>query len=187
MDRSIFMPQRSHGATRGFTLVELLMSLAIAATLVFAGVPAYQHWLGQYQLNNQAQFMAGAFNEARSEAIRRNLRVTLCKTRDGSTCDEDARWEQGWIMFVDQNENGDLDDNEPVLRSEGPAQARVSVHGNQPVANYVSFTSLGHARMLSGALQMGTLQLCLSGYDAVKVVLANGGRARIERTQEPCA
>jgi archaellum component FlaG (FlaF/FlaG flagellin family) len=63
----------------------------------------------------------------------------------------------------------------------------VYVHGNAPVANYVSFTALGHARMLNGALQMGTLQVCLSGYDAIKVVLANGGRARIERTQERCA
>ena len=183
----MLMPRRPRGATRGFTVVELLVSLAIAGILALVGMPAYQHWLGQSQLNNQAQFMAGAFNEARSEAIRRNLRVTLCKTRDGRTCDDDARWEQGWIMFVDQNQNGDLDEDEPVLRTEGPAQARVSVHGNQPVANYVSFTSLGYARMLSGALQMGTLQLCLSGYDAVKVVLANGGRARIERTQQRCA
>ena len=186
MDRSIFMP-RLRVTTRGFTLVELMVSLAIAGILLCAGLPAYQHWLGRYQLDNQAQFMAGAFNEARSEAIKRNLRVTLCKTQDGRTCDDDARWEQGWIMFVDQNQNGDLDEDEPVLRTEGPAQARVSVHGNAPVADYVSFTSLGHARMLNGALQMGTLQLCLSGFDAVKVVLANGGRARIERTQERCA
>ena len=187
MDRWTVVLHRPRAITRGFTLVELIVSLAIAGILLSAGLPAYQHWLGQYQLNNQAQFMAGAFNEARSEAIKRTLRVTLCKPRDGGACDDDAGWEQGWIMFVDQNQNGDLDDDEPVLRIEGPAQARVSVHGNQPVANYVSFTSFGHARMLSGALQMGTLQLCLSGYEAVKVVLANGGRARIERSQERCA
>jgi type IV fimbrial biogenesis protein FimT len=187
MEQSILMPHRPRARGARIHARRAAREPGDRRILVFAGVPAYQHWLGQYQLNNQAQFMAGAFNEARSEAIRRNLRVTLCKTRDGRTCDEDARWEQGWIMFVDQNQNGDLDDDEPVLRTEGPAQARVSVHGNQPVADYVSFTSLGHARMLSGALQMGTLQLCLSGYDAVKVVLANGGRARIERTQERCA
>ena len=187
MNQWMLVPRRTGRATRGFTLVELIVSLAVAAILLFAGVPAYQQWLGQYRLDNQAQFLAGAFNEARSEAIKRNLRVTLCKTRDGKTCDDDARWEQGWIMFVDRNQNGEPDEDEPVLRTEGPTQAQVSVRGNAPVANYVSFTSLGHARMLSGALQMGTVRLCLAGFDAVKVVLANGGRARIERTRERCA
>jgi type IV fimbrial biogenesis protein FimT len=171
----------------GFTLIELMASLAIAAVLLSAGLPNYRHWFGQHRLNNQAEFMAGAANEARSEAVRRNLRVTLCKTSDAKSCDENARWEQGWIMFVDQNQNGDLDEGEPILRIEGPAQAPISVRGNEPVANYISFTALGHARMLSGALQMGTLRLCSPGYDVVKVVLANGGRARIEHTKERCA
>lgn len=187
MDRLILASKRPGRVAHGFTLVELLLSLAIAGILLFAGLPAYQHWLGQYQVNNHAQFLAGAFNEARSEAIKRNHRVTLCKTRDGSACDEGAKWEQGWITFADRNQNGDIDEDEPVLHTEGPAQARVSVHGNAPVANYVSFTGVGHARMLNGALQMGTLQVCLSGYHAIKVVLANSGRARIERTQERCA
>ena len=174
-------------ARHGFTLIELMAGLAITAVLVSAGLPAYAHWLGQSRLNNQAELMAGAASEARSEAIRRNLRVTLCKTSDARGCDEDARWEQGWIMFVDRNQNGDVDEGEPILRVEGPAQGAISVRGNEPVANYISFTALGHARMLSGALQMGTLRLCSSGYEAVKVVLANGGRARIERTKERCA
>src|SRR5215831_3755302 len=107
-------------ARLGFTLIELMASLAIAAVLVSAGLPAYAHWLGQSRLDNQAELMAGAANEARSEAIRRSLRVTLCKTRDATGCDEDARWEQGWIMFVDRNQNGEVDAGEAILHVEGP-------------------------------------------------------------------
>jgi type IV fimbrial biogenesis protein FimT len=180
-------PDRGKQTICGFTLIELMAGLAVAAVLLSVGLPAYRHWLGQYQLNNQAEFMAGAASQARSEAIRRNLRVTLCKTRDAKSCDEDGRWEQGWIMFVDQNQNGDRDEGEPILRVGGPAQAAISVHGNAPVASYLSFTSLGHARMLNGALQMGTLRLCSPSYEAVNVVLAAGGRARIERTKESCS
>ena len=117
MDRLIFASKRPDRVAHGFTLVELLLSLAIAGILLFAGLPAYQRWLGQYQVNNQAQFLVGAFNEARSEAIRRNHRVTLCKTRDGNACDEGAGWEQGWIMFADRNQNGEIDGDEPVLHT----------------------------------------------------------------------
>jgi type IV fimbrial biogenesis protein FimT len=60
------------------------------------------------------------------------------------------------------------------------------VRGNHPVADYVSYTSLGHARMLSGALQMGTLVVCKPGQSALQVVLANSGRARVQPTSQRC-
>jgi hypothetical protein len=50
----------------------------------------------------------------------------------------------------------------------------------------VSYTSLGHARMLSGALQMGTFVVCKPGQDALQVVLANSGRARVQPTAQRC-
>jgi hypothetical protein len=50
----------------------------------------------------------------------------------------------------------------------------------------VSYTSFGFARTLNGALQMGTFVVCKPGQNAIKVVLANSGRARIDRTTQPC-
>ena len=63
---------------------------------------------------------------------------------------------------------------------------RVTITPNTPVKDYVSYTSLGVARMNSGALQMGTFVLCLSGRPEVHVVLANSGRARIEKMPAIC-
>jgi type IV fimbrial biogenesis protein FimT len=54
------------------------------------------------------------------------------------------------------------------------------------VADYVSFTSLGHARRHDGALQMGSFTVCRAGEDALKVVLANSGRVRVDTTREVC-
>jgi type IV fimbrial biogenesis protein FimT len=76
-----------------------------------------------------------------------------------------------------------------VCRSSSRAtQARdgITIRGNGPVARYVSYTSLGHARRHDGALQMGTFTICRRGADAFKVVLANSGRTRIDATNEAC-
>jgi type IV fimbrial biogenesis protein FimT len=61
------------------------------------------------------------------------------------------------------------------------------VRANRPLDGYVSYTSLGQARMLNGALQMGTFTVCRSGQQALHVVLAGSGRVRIEKPGERCA
>jgi type IV fimbrial biogenesis protein FimT len=91
----------------------------------------------------------------------------------------------GPTMYVDENRDGDIDSDESVIRREGSADG-ITVSGNPPVANYVSYTALGHARLLSSALQMGTFVVCKPGQDALKVVLANSGRARIDKTRDRC-
>jgi len=60
------------------------------------------------------------------------------------------------------------------------------VSANRPLDDYVSYTSFGFARQLSGALQMGTFVVCKPGLNAIHVVLANSGRARIDRTVIRC-
>jgi type IV fimbrial biogenesis protein FimT len=178
---------RDRAADRGFTLIEMLIALAIFAILVRLGLPSYRDWIASQQLANHAHYVADMLDLARSEAIKHGYRVNLCKSRDKRLCTEDGGWEQGWLLFVDENHSGQVDGDESVLRKEGPAGNEITMRGNRPVEDYVSFTSLGHARMLSGALQMGTFVLCKPGQNALNVVLANSGRARIDKTSERCS
>ena len=90
------------------------------------------------------------------------------------------------MMYVDVNHDGRIDAGEPVLGVEGPASPGITITANRPLDDYVSYTSVGHARMLNGALQMGTFTLCRHGQRAQHVVLANGGRVRTERTAVVC-
>ena len=73
-----------------------------------------------------------------------------------------------------------------MLWVEQAAPAGVTMAANGPLRHYVSYTSLGHARMLNGALQMGTFTVCRRGRPAVDVVLAHSGRVRIARTSAIC-
>jgi type IV fimbrial biogenesis protein FimT len=171
----------------GFSLIEIMIALAVFALLVRLGLPSYHDWIAAQQLANHAHFIADTLDLARSEAIKHGYRVNLCKTHDQRQCTDDGGWEQGWLLFVDENDSGQVDDDESVLHREGPARDSITMRGNRPVADYVSYTSLGHARLRSGALQMGTFTLCKPGQNALKVVLANSGRARIDRTTDRCS
>jgi type IV fimbrial biogenesis protein FimT len=173
-------------ARHGFSLIELLAALAILGTLTLAALPAYRNWIASQQLANHARFLADTLDIARSDAIKHGYRVNVCKSGDRRQCAAMGGWEAGWIMFVDENNDGDIDSDEQVIRMEGSAPDGITVRGNRPVENYVSYTSLGHARLQSGALQMGTFVVCKAGQNALKVVLANSGRARIDRTHDRC-
>ena len=173
-------------AARGVTLVELLIGLALAGVLLAVAVPGYSEWIARAELANHAQQLAGSLALARSEAIKRGERVNLCRTPDGRQCGDGAGWEAGWLVHVDADRDGRVGAGEPVLRVEPAAAPGIRVQANRPLADYVSFTGIGSARLLAGGLQMGTFTVCRPGLPAVRVVLANSGRVRTETTRERC-
>jgi type IV fimbrial biogenesis protein FimT len=171
---------------RGLTLVELVVAAAIVAGLMLVAGPAYERFLAYYRLRSHAQALAAALNVARSEAIKRNYRVNLCKSRDLASCDHADGFEVGWILHVDADGQGQPDPGERPLRAEPRAPEGMTIRGNGPVADFVSYTPMGHARKLNGALQMGTFTVCSPGLSAIEVVLAHSGRIRIVNTTHPC-
>lgn len=170
----------------GATLIEVAIGLAIAGVLLLQALPAWADWIADLRLRVHAEALARTLTRARSEAIRTGHRVTTCKSADGRSCRAAGSWAQGWLLYVDANRNGEQDADEPPLAVEGPAEHGIVTVGNRPVAEYVAFTSLGHARLLNGGLQMGTFVACMPHRAALHVVLAHSGRVRIERTKEPC-
>ena len=173
-------------APRAFTLIETLVAIAIVALLLVAAGPAFQDWLGAYELANHAKHLAESMMRARTDAIRTGHRVSLCKSPDQVQCADAGSWDGGFLVFVDENQDGRIDRGEPILGIDGHAPRGITITANRPLDDYVSYTSLGHARMLNGALQMGTFTVCRRGQRAMHVVLANSGRVRTERTTDLC-
>jgi type IV fimbrial biogenesis protein FimT len=178
-------PARLHGPA-GWSLVELLVALALLASLSLLAGPMYSNVIAERQLLDRARLLADTLNAARSEAIKHGNRVNVCKSRDGRTCASSGSWDMGWITFTDDDRSADVGSDEVVLRADGPARDGVTISANRPVASYVSYTSLGYARTVNGALQMGTFTVCKSGQYALDVVLANGGRVRIDKSKVRC-
>lgn len=87
-------------AARGFTLVELMVTLAIFGLLVGMALPSLEGLLLGPRLGSYANSFNASATLARSEAIKRNASVTLCASADGSNCATSGDWEQGWIVLA---------------------------------------------------------------------------------------
>jgi type IV fimbrial biogenesis protein FimT len=83
---------------RGFTLVELMVTVAVAAILAVLAVPAYNEAMLGSKLNTLANNFAASAQLARSEAIKRNAPVTLCASSNGSSCT--GAWKDGWVVLA---------------------------------------------------------------------------------------
>ncbi|MEE4379215.1 MAG: GspH/FimT family pseudopilin, partial [Candidatus Competibacteraceae bacterium] len=81
----------------GFTLLELMVTMAIAAIVLTVAVPSFQGIILNNRIASHTNDFASSLNLARSEAVKRARRTVLCKSSDGATCDtSSAGWEQGW-------------------------------------------------------------------------------------------
>jgi type IV fimbrial biogenesis protein FimT len=105
---------------RGFTLIELMITLAIAAILLTVGIPSFNEVIKNSRLSTQVNSLVTALSLGRSEAVKRGQSVTICKSANGTSCVvEVGSWsssDDGWIVFVDTNSDGVVDAGELLLR-----------------------------------------------------------------------
>jgi type IV fimbrial biogenesis protein FimT len=172
-------PQRM----RGFTLVEVVIVLAISCLLLGVAVPQFRSLLRSARLTSATNDMFAGLLLARSEAVKRNARVVLCKSADGSTCMSAGGWEQGWIVFHDTNNNGLREPAEEILQRGQALSADVTVTGNQNVSRYVSYAPSGSTKLVGGGFQAGTITFCehLATGEARQIILNAVGRPRVQK------
>lgn len=193
----------------GFTLIELMITILVGAVLLALAVPSFDAVRNSGRINGQANEFVATLQLARMEAIRRNARVVVCPSTNGTSCaGATANW-QGWVAFVDDGgfshswaagvaanaNNGTVDANEAVLRS-GLVPTTVTVTSSSNIAGSaggaIVFRADGLARDNTGALLSGRLGVCVATThppeNARNVMIAAGGRISVERaTNATCA
>lgn len=164
---------------KGFTLIELMITLAIAAILLVVGIPSFRDLMIRSRLSGQVQEFYGVINFARSEAIKRGNFVSICKSADGSQCG--GNWSDGWIIFENKDNDSPAvrDDvgganEEPLLRIFPALSSGYTLNANGNFTNYVTFDRIGMAN------NIGTFVFCANSDETkAKAIVVSKTRPRI--------
>ncbi len=168
----------------GFTLLEMLVVIVLVAIMSTLAAPAMSGLSNSMQVRSAASSMHTALQLARSESAKRISRVVLCVSSDGVQCSSTAGWHQGWLVFVDANNNAVLDNGEAVLQVVKNLPANLKAQGNGLLTKYISFTPAGEMQTIGGAFQAGTLTVCTASGSATEgrlLVIGITGRVRTEK------
>ena len=99
----------------GFTLIEMLIAITIVA-LLSSTVISMGSLVRDFRVGYVHKRLYQSIVLARSEAVKRNGNVTICRSTSGERCDSGKDWEDGWIVFYDENGNSNIDSNDKLIR-----------------------------------------------------------------------
>ena len=186
----------------GFTLIELMVALAVVAILISVGLPKMSVFFKGNRMVTNANDLLSGLHVARSEAIKRNSRVSICKSTNAGDaapkCATGAEgWDEGWFVFVEGRDEGNIfGDYTPsdgaILRvNTGAEGSNVTITaGDAGIDKYVSFTSRGAPKLRNGRSQSGVFRVCddrgitnaAGGVVARGVMLNATGRVRVTKS-----
>jgi len=182
----------------GFTLIELMVAFVVVAVLIGVAVPGFRTFILNGRVTTNTNDLLGELATARSEAIKRNATVVICRS-DNPTATTPAcssgtanTWETGWLLFEDgataNNKTfstGDVGD--VLIRVHEPLTGNLTLRGNNTtnLGNFVAFTREGLTTLPAVAAKDTPhhFKLCDSrGKEYARaIVLESSGRARIDR------
>lgn len=187
----------------GYSLIELMVALAVLAVLLSVGVPRLSVFFKGNQMVSNANELLAGLHLARSEAIKRGSRVSICRSTNADsaspTCSSGTEgWETGWFVFVEGRDEGnaygeysgaDVTTPSAILRvNTGAEGSKVTITtSDTDIKDYVSFTSRGAPKLSGGNTQSGVFRVCddrglknaAGGIVARGVVLNASGRVRV--------
>ena len=136
--------QDDYTRQRGFSLIELLVTMAIAVILLTIGVPSFIDMMSSNTAASYGNDLLTDLNYARSEAITRGVTVTVCHSNVAATCS--GTWSDGWIVFANTNTAGTdnvVDPGDEMLRTHAMVNTSGWALNANNVTDYVTYKNSG--------------------------------------------
>ena len=164
----------------GFTLTELIISIAIAGMLAGIAIPSFISIITNNRLTTYANELMTALNLARSEAIKRGVQVTV--QRKGATS---QAWEGGWDVFADNNGDDTFSAGDVLLRTYSALPSGYTLRtGASTYQDYAAYLPSGVSKRVAG----DTFRLCYDTDNTTsRAIIINAiGRARVSTGTVSC-
>ena len=169
-----------HYMDRGYTLIELLIVFAVVSILALNIFPSISELLAQERSTIVTNNLAGALAFARAEAIIKQKAILTCQSDNGSECNRSENWHNGWIIFIDKNQNKQRDAEETLLRVFAAADngTQAVFNGAFGINHYLRYEPSGHA------FPNGSFHICNPNIGTGKaLIMYRSGRLRLSKIQ----
>lgn len=167
--------------SRGFTLVELVMTMAILMIVLAAAIPSLDELKRRNAASAAHNMLSTGFAAARSHAVTTGALTTICPVAPEGGCRSDGVWDAGWWIFIDTNGNNHLDPSEVVVRHQNqiPTGVRIRSGRGRPRATF-------RADGTSSGTNL-SLRICTDSAVQSGLILSNAGRVRVATAAERAA
>ncbi|WP_226648786.1 GspH/FimT family pseudopilin [Microbulbifer variabilis] len=168
---------------RGFTLIELMITLVVLAVLLSIAAPSFTDMINNNRSVAVSENFIGALSYARSEAVKRAARVSICASTDGVKCSAANTWSQGWMVFVDTagtDKSVNVGVGEILRTWEAGDNAAISVKQGTDT-NFIRYTSLGTLGRFNETTIITKVTDC-TGASARTLVISGSGVLNINKS-----
>ena len=177
------MRKDAPGQAPGFSLVEMLFTLAVAAILLGLALPSFHETLRRQRAASTTHLLATQLAQARNTAITRRIPVTVCPSLGDGRCRTEPDWSAGWLAYHDPRRRDQPESPTDILRQEhAPSHRSVRIMASvgRPRVRYQPDGRSGGSNV--------TLRICSGGLLQAEVIVNNVGRIRTKRLRNdaPC-
>lgn len=161
----------------GFTLIELMLTIAVAAILLGVGIPSFSNMIETNRRTAVVNGLVTDIHAARAEAMARNVDVVLCRGNGNDAspgCTTGAEWSSGWLAFVDADDDGTFDSGtEDIIAVQSRIPNGINLYGSSASVVFSRFGGTSDS-----------FSVCIDNDDnRLQGVLLDRGRPRLGRKQ----
>ena len=165
---------------KGFTLIELMVTVALAVILITVAIPSFTTFMRNAELTSFTNTLLAAINAARGEAMKRG-RYAMVVPNDGSS------WDSGWTVFIDMDGSQSLTTGDITILNSEAKPTYLTIIGNGSASGstpYVMYDASGYSKLKNGSF--GALAIEIKRNDVAGTeLLAQTRRLKIASTGRP--